>query len=678
MNSTQFKPSVCPLDCPDTCSLSVEVSNDTVISVRGSDANPYTASAICNKVAHLYPDVIHGPGRLTHPLRRSGPKGAGQFEPISWTAALDLVHDGFNRVIDEYGPQAVMPLNYAGPHGQLAGGSMDRRFFHRLGASLLDRGPLCGAVRGTAYTSVFGPAPGMAPDQAVHADVIAVWGNNVTVSNMHLAPVIKRARANGASLVVVDPKRTRIAEQADLYVQIKPGTDVVLALALAAQLERLGSFKADFIARWVHGFDDYMAHARQFPVSMACEVCNITKGQFDALAGQYAKAKNLALSIGNGIERGQSGGSGLRAIMSLNVLTGQLGRPGAGVIAKPGLAFPYNGDALQRPDFIPAGTRTFNIVDAAKVMLDKSLAPPIGAVFIYNHNPVATHPDQNRMRRALAQKDIFVVGSDIVMTDSMLFADVILPAASHFEHGDVYGAYGQSYLQRAAPVIKPVGNSLPNTEIFRRLAARFGFTEAAFLDTDTQLMDAALVAGDYRLQGFLPSELPLDRALMMKTENDEPMLMCHNVKPATTSGKIELFSQAMQDQYGFGLPRYEPVDHNLPFNLISPSSIKRTNATFGGHGESAGPELVEINPVDATRLNITDGQTVTLFNGLGQVTLTARVSDAVAAGVLYSPKGTWLKTSGTGQTVNALIDSERRTDIAAGACYNDTWVDIRV
>ncbi len=672
-----IKPSVCPLDCPDTCSLSVEVVDDHIVKVRGSHANPYTAGAGCIKVAKYYPAFVHGEHRLQQPLRRTGARGDGQFEPISWKHAMDLVYEGINSAIEQFGPQSVLPLNYAGPHGLISGGSMDRRFFHRLGATLLDRGPLCGGVRGGAYTSLFGKAPGMPPEQVKFADVVAVWGNNVTVSNLHLARVIKSAREKGAKLIVVDPKRTRIAEQAHLYLQIKPGTDVVLALALAAELERRNAFDKEFIDTWVQDFDRFMQQARQYSIADALRICEIDAGQFDSLATHYATTKKLALSVGNGIERGHSGGSALRAIMSLNALTGQLGLLGAGIFAKPGLTFPLTEEKLQRPDLVPPGTRTFNIVDIGQHLLDQQLDPPIKAVFIYNHNPVCTHPDQNRIRRGLGREDLFVVGCDIAMTDSMAYADVVLPACSHFEFDDIYASYGQSYLQRAEPVIPPVSDSLPNTEIFRRLAARFGFDEPLFKEDDRALMDAAIDPSDSRLKGYRPSNLPTNRAILMNTPNEEPVLMCNTVKPATRSGKIELFSEELEREYGYGIPRYDAVEGDLPLMLISPSSSKRTNATFGGDKESVSIEILEINPKDADQRRISNGQKIKLWNSLGEVELLAHITDAVAPGVVYSPKGTWLVTSTTGQTVNALISADLKTDIMQGACYNDTFVDCK-
>jgi anaerobic selenocysteine-containing dehydrogenase len=678
MSSTikiETRPSVCPLDCPDTCSLSVEVSNEKVVKVKGSHANPYTAGSICTKVAKYYPEFVHGKNRLRQPLKRNGPRGSGDYLPISWKVALDLVYQGLSKAIDTHGPQSILPLNYAGPHGQISGASMDRRFFHRLGASLLDRGPLCGAVRGTAYTSLFGNAPGMPPEQAAESDVIAVWGNNVTVSNLHLARVIKQARENGAVLIVVDPKRTRIAEQAHLYVQIKPGTDVVLAYALAIELERRGVFDLAFIEQWVIGYEPFMTEAGKYSITESLNICGLEQAQFDQLADLYAGAQRLALSIGNGIERGRSGGSGLRAIMSINALIGQLGRPGAGIFAKPGFAFPLTPEKLQRPDLVPEGTRTLNIVDVGRHLLDQDLSPPIDAVFIYNHNPVCTHPDQNRLRRGLEREDLFVVGADVVMTDSMLYADVILPASSHFEFDDIYAAYGQSYLQRAEPAISAVGESLPNTEIFRRLAARFGYDDDLFKESDAQLMDAAVDANDPRLGGLQPSQLPINSALMMNTASAEPVLMCASVKPATDSGKVELFSDALEQKFGFGVPRYDAVIGELPLMLISPSSSKRTNATFGGDPASLTIEILEIHPKDAKSRGIQNHQVIRLWNQLGEVTLKASITDATPPGVVYSPKGTWLATSTSGQTVNALISADQKTDIMDGACYNDTFVE---
>ncbi len=670
-------PSVCPLDCPDTCSLNITVENDIIVGIHGSKANPYTEGVICNKVARSYPQMIHGSSRLTRPMKRVGKRGDGNYVDISWDQAIDIVYDGFSNAINRYGPQSVLPFNYAGPHGELAGGSMDRRFFHRLGATLLDRGPLCGGVRGAAYSSLYGDASGMPPEQAINSDLIVVWGNNVTISNLHFIRVIKKAKANGAKVVVIDPKRTKVAVQSDLFLQLHPGTDVVLAMAVAGELEKRNALDTEFIAQWTLGFEPYMAQARKYTIEDVKNRCGLTRQEFNQFVDLYINSKNIAASLGNGIERGRSGGSGLRAAMALQALSGNHGRPGAGIVAKSGLAAPKTTDRLQRPDLIPPGTRTFNIVDVSEKLLDKALDPPVMATMIYNHNPVCTHPDQANMIKALSREDLFVVGCDIVMTDSMKYADVILPAASHFEYDDIYGAYGQNYVQRAAPVIAPVGESLPNTEIFRRIARRFGFNDPLFKETDQQLMDCALDGNHEHLDGYRPSEIPLDKALEMRAQNGSQLIMCDTVLPATPSGKIELYAADLEKRYGYGVPRYEAVTKFHPFTLITPSSSKRTNATFGGCDQSDGYEVVEINQSDATEIGLKSGGIVEVWNDQGSVTLKILVSDAVRPGVLYSGKGTWLNTSQTRLTVNSLIPTNIRTDIVDGACYNETFVDIR-
>ena len=669
-------PSVCPLDCPDTCSLEASVQDGKLLEVKGSRANPYTEGVICNKVARYYPDFVHGEARLTHPLKRVGPRGSVRFERISWDEALDRIAEEFAKAIETHGPQSVMPFNYAGPHGELAGGSMDRRFFHKMGATLLNRGPLCGAVRGTAYSSLFGAAPGMPPAQAVHSDLILVWGNNVTVSNLHLMRALKAARAKGAKVVIIDPKRIKVAEQCDLFIQIHPGTDVVFAMALAAELERRDALDMAFIAEWTHGFESYMEEARRYSVADVETLCRISAAQFHQLANLYVVSKNVSASFGNGIERGRSGGSGLRAGMALQALTGNHGRLGAGVIAKSGVAAPKTQARLHRTDLIPEGTRTFNIVDVAEKLLDETLDPPVKATMIYNHNPVATHPDQVAMMKALKREDLFIAGCDVVMTDSMAYADIVLPAASHFEYDDIYGAYGQNYVQRAAPVIPCVGEALPNTEIFRRLAARMGYDDPAFAASDEQLMDEAMDGENPCFDGVRPSQIALDKAIEMKSPDGDDLIMCKTVVPATPSGKIELFSQDLEDRFGYGVPRFEPVPQDLPLALITPSSDKRTNATFGASEASQGLEIVEMNPADAEARDLADGDKVEVWNNGGRVTLKLSVTDATRQGVLYSPKGTWLGTSETGLTTNALIPSDLRTDIERGACYNETFVDV--
>ncbi|TMQ21539.1 MAG: molybdopterin oxidoreductase family protein [Candidatus Rokuibacteriota bacterium] len=666
--------SVCPLDCPDTCSLTVTVEDTRIVGIRGSRANPFTDGVLCAKVPRAFPEFVHGERRLRTPLKRVGAKGDGRFARISWDEALDTIYTRVSAIIAEHGPQAVMPLNYAGPHGLLAGGSMDLRFFHRMGATLLDRGPLCGGIRTEAWLGTFGTAPGIRPEQIAQARLVVAWGNNVTWSNLHITPLIQRVRRAGGKLVVVDPRRIKIAEQADLHLPLRPGTDVVLGWALAAELERRGALDRAFIERWVAGFDEYMALARPWTLARAAETCGLDAADIARFAEWYATLSPAAISVGNGLERNQNGGSGIRAVFALPALAGKFGVAGGGLVNGARYVFSKTPQRLQRPDLVPPGTRTLNIVDAGKHLTDATLAPPLKALFIYNHNPLVVHPDQNRMRRGLGRDDLFAVGVDVAMTDSMAYCDVVLPACSHFEHDDLFAAYGQHWLQRAEPVIPPQGDALPNTEIFRRLAARFGYTEPCFRATDAELMDDAIDPADPRLGGVRPSRIPTDRALAMTVDGEDALLF-KNVFPATPSGKVELVSSYLDKKYRAALPSFRPVGSRYPLALISPASDQRITSTFGGTSIDEATPPLEIHPDDARARGLVNGQRVRVWNDLGEVRLPLKITDAVPRGVVCSLKGAWMRTTDNGQTVSALAPATH-ADICEGACYNDARVEV--
>lgn len=670
-------PSVCTLDCPDTCSLSVTVDGGRIVKVRGSSALPYTDGVVCNKVAHHTVDWIHGAQRLTHPLRRTGPRGSGHFERISWTEALDEIHDRVARAMAEHGPQSVMPLNYAGPHGILSGDSMSLRFFHRLGATQLYRGAMCGAVRREAWVSTYGAVPGIGPEAAAQAHLNLVWGNNATVTNLHLVRGIAQSRRAGGRLVVVDPLRTKVAELADLHLAPLPGTDVLLAFALATELEAMGAHDAAFIERHVLGHAAYMARAREWPAARAAAACGVAQADIEQLARWMAEAEPLVLAPGNGLERGRNGGSGIRAVIALPALLGRLDAR-SGIVLGAGNAFPRTPARLTRPDLLPAGTRTLNILDAGRHLAEDTSETPLRAVFIYNHNPIVVHPDQNRMRRGLAREEIFTCGIDISMTESMAYCDIVLPAASSFECPDLYAAYGQHWLQRADPVIAAPGEALPNTEIFRRLAARFGFDEPCFQDDDAALMDAALDADHPRLGGQRPSTLSTRSALRMSAPDGAPLALMVNVMPATPSGRIELESQATAARWGEAqrLPGFV-ASGSGGLALISPASDKRISSTLlGAGGQPADAPALLMNPQDAAGRGLQGARRVRVYNALGEVVLPLQVTDAVPPGVVSSEKGAWLASSATGQTISALVSADARADLADGACFNDTRVEV--
>ncbi len=669
--------SVCPFDCPDTCSLSVSVDDGRIVKVRGSHAAPYTAGVICNKVARDMGAFVHGPGRLLHPLRRIGAKGSGRFERISWNAALDAIHERVTGVIARWGPQAVMPLNYAGPHGFLAGDSMSARFFNRLGATQLYRRALCGGVRSEAWAGTYGAVPGCPPELAEAAALNVVWGNNATVSNLHLVRSIRRASRAGGRLVVVDPLRTKIAGQADLHLQLLPGTDVLLAWAVAVELERMGSLDDRFIAAHVLGFEAFMGRAREWPAERAAAVCGLGADKIRRFARWLAEAKSLVLAPGNGLERGRNGGSGIRAAIALPALVGKLGR-GGGIVLGASNAFPKTPARLQRPDLIPAGTRTLNINDIGRHLADDDIAPPLRALFIYNHNPIVVHPDQNRMRRGLGREDVFAVGIELAMTESMTRCDVVLPAATHFEYADLYPSYGHHWLQRAEAVIPPLGEALPNTEIFRRLAARFGFAEPCFKASDAELMDDAVDAADPRLGGVRPSRISTGRALPMTGPDGAPLVLYDNIFPATPSGKVELESETLARRWGAEalLPGWRERDASYPLMLVSPASDRRISSTLGGLAGSRQAPSLQMNPSDAAARKLEPGMEVRVWNDRGDVVLRLDLTHAVPPGVVASEKGAWLATSRSGQTISALVSADLRADLAEGACFNDTPVEV--
>jgi anaerobic selenocysteine-containing dehydrogenase len=430
-----------------------------------------------------------------------------------------------------------------------------------------------------------------------------------------------------------------------------------------------------------------MARAREWPAARAAAVCGLEQGQILTFAGWLAEAEPLVLAPGNGLERGRNGGSGIRAAIALPALLGKLGNRN-GIVLAAGNAFPKTPDRLQRPDLLPAGTRTLNINDIGRHLADNDIDPPLRALFIYNHNPIVVHPDQNRMRRGLARDEVFTVGIDLAMTESMVQCDVVLPAATHFEYAELYASYGHHWLQRAEPVIPPLGESLPNSEIFRRLAARFGFTEPCFAATDAELMDDAIDGADPRLGGIRPSEISTRRAVQMAGPDGKPLSLFDNVFPATPSGKIELRSEALAERWGASAalpswrpPSYPPPDAGegrmgVPLMLISPASDKRISSTLGDLAASRKAPPLLMNPKDAALRSLAQGNQVRVWNERGEVMLRLIVTDAVRPGVVASEKGAWLATSPTGQTISALVSADMKADLAEGACFNDTPVEV--
>ncbi len=662
--SVRSTETVCPLDCADTCSLTVDIVDEKIVKVRGSKANPFTNGKICSKVATGMVEWVHGDKRLNTPLRRVVVDGESSFEPISWSQAYGEIKQNFDRVIARYGPQAILPLKYAGPMGVLSVGSMDARFFNRLGASQLDSAPLCAGVSSAAWQSVLGNTGGIAHAEMASSKLIVIWANNITVGHLHLIKIIRQARKQGAKVVVIDPKRIRIADDADLFLQINPGTDLILAYAVANLIAQMGGLDKEFIDENVSGADQFLEHAKQYSVELAAQKCGLRVNDITRFAEYWCMLKPASLSIGVALERSRSGGSAIRGAMSLPLLTGNFLEVGAG-ICDPSSYFKIDREYLKRPDWLSPKIRTINILDVAAHIVNDDLDVPIKALFIYNHNPVAVHPRQGLLRQALESDDLFIVGYDLNMTDSMRYADIILPACSSMEYGDLYKAYGHTALQRTKAAIRPVGEARANTRVFRELAEIFGFIDPEFSETDEQMMRAAVTN--------LPEEGELiDNALKPNFNNN---VAFRNTLPNSPINKALLYNQAEQERAGLGLPRYKELVRDYEFTLVSPSSDKRINSTLGGTQANAEPYRVEMNPVDAQEKGFEVGQKVALKNQFAEVVLELSLSDKVKPGVLYVPKGAWMSDSESNATINALIPSHK-ADMADGACYNDTQVDV--
>ncbi|MEM1187403.1 MAG: molybdopterin-dependent oxidoreductase [Pseudomonadota bacterium] len=667
-DALESRQTVCPLDCADTCSLEARVQGERLVAVRGGNSNPFTRGKLCAKVVHSFPDQVHGPLRIKTPLLRHKTVAGHDFRPIGWDEALDMVHERFSEVIERWSSQAIAPLSYGGPMGLLAGGSMDKRFFHRLGASLVDSSTLCAGTSSSAWETVFGDAGGIDFEELSSSRLIIVWGNNVTTCNLHATKIIRDAQKSGAKLVVVDPKRTRIARDADLHIPLLPGTDVVLAYAVARCLERRDAIDREFVDREVHGAEAYLNAAREFPLERAASLCGIDPGSIEAFAELLSTTRPAAMSIGVAPERNRNGSAGIRGAFSLMALSGNIGPLGAG-ICDTSRFFPTDRDALARPDLAPQDLRKINVMDIPRYVLEPGDDIPLRALLVYNHNPVAVHPEQRRMREALLSEDVFVVGHDVSMTDSMACCDLVLPAPTHFEYGDLYKAYGHRYLQRSQPVIPTQGDALSNMELFRRLARRFGFDEPCFGDSDNDLARQALTTDDPTL---------LDRALLgavdMQTHAEDSMLRGGVID--TPSGRIELYSDAMDAHCGQGVPQFTALKERRAFLVVSPASEQRVNSTFGGMHSQQSDIRCEVNPEDAAALRIEEGQRVMLSNDAGEIQLPAHLSADVRRGTLYVPKGAWIVEDGGVGTINALIPGHQEAAIG-GACYYDCSVDLR-
>lgn len=680
---------VCPHDCPDTCGMRVTVEDGRAVRVEGDPTHPITRGFLCVKV-NQYIEHVYSERRVLTPRRRVGPKGSGQFEEISWDEALDEIASRFTAIVAEHGAEAILPYSYSGTLGLLHNYSMDYRFFYRLGASLLQR-TICtaAAVEGNSYT--LGSYYGTDPEQFPGAKLIICWGTNPVTSNPHLMPFLKAAQDNGATLVVIDPRRTRTAERADWHLQPLPGSDAALALGLMHVIIAEGLHDEEYVRDYTLGFDELRERAAKYPPERVAELTGIPAVEIVRLARLYATTKPAVIRLQYGMQRHSNGGMLVRVVTCLPALIGSWRDSAGGLLMSTSGAFGLNMQALQRPDLLGGRQpRSVNMIElgAALTTLD---TPPVKGLFVYNADPVASTPDTNRVLAGLTREDLFTVVYDTYCTDTTRWADIILPATSQLEQIDLHKAYGNYYIQLNTPAIAPLGESKPNTEVFRLLAARLGFTEPCFQDSDDDLIEQALDSAHPWMAGITRERLERERWVKLTLPNDGPgdtFVPFARGGFATPSGKVEFYSARLRDQGHDPLPTHVPLVESAevtpdlyaryPLTLLTPKAHHFINSTFNDVNtltRREGRPTIEISPTDAAERGIADGDPVRVFNDRGECSLHALVIDRVRPGVVASPATWWASKFQGGNGINVLTPA-RPADMGGGATFYTNLVQV--
>jgi anaerobic selenocysteine-containing dehydrogenase len=677
----EIRKSVCALDCPDTCSLLVEIGeNGRGTKLRGNPAHPITRGFLCGKVARYLEREYH-PGRLLYPQRRIGAKGEGRFERITWDEALGEIAHRLQGVSALDGPEAILPYSYAGTMGLLNGAGMDRRFFHRLGASRLDR-TICSAAGGEALRLSQGIKLGTEPEQFAQAKLIIAWGANILGTNVHLWPFIVEARRKGAKFYVIDPVRTRTGKAADRHFAIHPGSDLALALGLIHIILREGWGDRDYLAQYANGFGELEQLALDYPPEKVAALTGIAAQDVELLAREYATTRPAAIRLNYGVQRSERGGSAVRAIAALPVITGSWRETGGGLQLTTSGAFEFNRAALERPDLQWSGPlgRQARVVNMSELgsALTTSDQPPVKALVVYNSNPAAIAPHQSKVHAGLRRSDLFTVVLEHFQTDTADFADILLPATTFLEHTDLYLAYGHYYLQLARPALPAPGEARPNVEIFRALAHRMNFADECFNDTEDDMVRCALDSSSPYLSGITLEQLEREGFVRLNTATaSRPFLPFASGGFKTSSGKFEMDA--------FSLNYVPPVESRLgnaemnkrfPLELISSKNDDSVNSTFG-HRTDVDRETAKlsINPHDAAQRGIVEGMPVRAFNDRGSCFFVAKISGDVQPGVLQARTMRWNRSSPEQQGVNQLT-SERLTDIGGGPTFYSCLVEV--
>jgi anaerobic selenocysteine-containing dehydrogenase len=665
----------CPHDCPDTCGMLVTVEDGVAVRIQGDPSMPFTQGTLCTKVAH-YLERTYAPERLLHPLKRTGPKGSGRFERISWDAALCEIAKRLQALAAE-NPETILPLSYAGTMGMVQHSSMDRRFFNRLGASTLDR-TLCSSAGKAGIKATLGGSVGMDPERFDEAQLILLWGANPVVSNLHLWSRVQEAKRRGAKVVAIDPYRSLSAEKCTQHVALLPGTDGALALAMMHLLIAEGLLDRDYIARHTLGFDALAERVKQYTPQWAAGVCGLRVEEIVQLARAYGTTKPAAIRLNYGMQRHAGGGIAARTIACLPALTGAWRDVAGGIVLTTADFYGFDHAALERPDLL--GERKPRVINHARIgEALTAAAPPVKAVIVYNNNPVAVCPDSDKVLAGFRREDLYCVVMDSFMTDTADYADLVLPATTQLEHYDVHKSYGHLYAVANNPAIAPVGESLPNSEVFRRLAARMGFDEPCFRDSDEDICRTALASSAPRMRGIDWTEMK--RSGWQRLDVPERFAPFAAGGFPTPSGKCEFYSAALEQQGLDPLPFYNPpAEGPAPGTLqfISPPARNFLNSSFAHlkrFRELEGEPRLELHTVDAAARGIRDGDLVRVFNARGSLRLRARVNDRPRPGVVVAPSVWWKKHSPDRGNANNLT-AQRVTDLGGGATFYDCRVQV--
>ena len=677
----------CPHDCPDACGVLITVEDGRATSIQGDPAHPVTRGFLCAKVAR-YLDRVYSPDRVLYPFRRIGPKGARpghekDFVRISWDEALDEIASRFRQIIRHHGAEAILPYSYGGTLAVLNGGSMDRRFFHRLGASQLDR-TICSVAGEAGIKSVYGVKIGTEPEQFAHSRYIIAWGANIHGNNVHLWPFIEEARRRGAKLVVIDPYRTRTAACADWHLPINPGTDVALALGLMHVIIEQGLYDADYVAHHTSGFDQLRARVQEFSPETVARWTGISAVDIAKLAREYATTPPAAIRLNYGIQRCQNGGMAVRAACMLPCLIGSWKQVGGGLQLSTSEGCNLNNDALKRADLMPRATRVINMSELGRA-LNQVGDPPVQALFVYNSNPAAVAPNHNAVVRGLLRPDLFTVVHEQFFTDTTDYADIILPATTFFEHKDLQTGYGHYYVQISNQAIEPLGECRSNLDLFRSLAVRMGFDDPCFRESVDELIDLALSSQHPHLAGIDRARLECEghvRLTLPVNSNGAYLPFAHGFP--TRSGKALLYNQDLAAQgldpvVSFTPPRESrhARDARYPLELLARKCDNFLNSSFSNLAslqKLEHPDLLEISAADAEARGIRDGDRVRVFNSRGEILLTARVNGATQPGVVAA-RLNWAKLSVQLRNINVLT-SERLADMGGGATFYSVLVDV--